>query len=150
VLYSTYRNLTWTVGILVAAFLGISFSLIFSPGVGLVTGIVWLGVVVLIGWVWLAGIRARIQEYGGAIPMPGWWGVMGVDIEDDEYPYGSSSAVPAGAVDLGVGGRGSGLSVATCPYCGARLPSPGVRFCNDCGQRLPTSGASPGAPPSGP
>jgi len=135
-LFSTYRTMTWTLGFLSAAIIGVVFSFI-SPTLGLVAGIVFLLFVVVVSWLWLAQIRSRMADYGGAIPMPGWWGVMGVDIVDDDQRPAESPApwVPSGAPDA----DRSGVSLADrkCPYCGAVLAKADARFCNDCGRRLP-------------
>ena len=80
-LYSSYRNFLITFWLVITVVFALGIATV-SPGLAVLFA-VFLVIVGGIGvFVELALVRARIDDHGGRFPMPGWLGLLGVDITD--------------------------------------------------------------------
>jgi len=134
--YSTYRRVSVLAYILLMGTLCLWLTLAIGVGVG-VLFIVLLSLLGLISFkIHFALTEARLDDYGGRIPVPNiGLGMWGVDIIDDS-PVGQNwSGDPGGRVG-GVGGQGASERSSRCPFCDNPLARPGAQYCDECGRPL--------------
>lgn len=124
--YSAYRStmiVAWIVVTLVFGLVGILISVGF--GLTLVVALVVLGAVCLPLNLYL--IEARLDDYGGRIPVPNLGlGMWGVDIVDDRAPRD-------------VRGKPTHRQHVVCPRCGSLQSVRTGKFCHECGAPLEPS-----------
>jgi len=168
--FSRYMILVVSLYVVFVVAMGAAFSLV-SVSLALLFVVTLLLLGVPLTLVNFALLSKRLDDYGGRYPMPGFWGLLGVDIVDDDYdpaedspedrPHGAG-IIPDGVeydnLTLGRAARreepeldayGRPIShVYHCAYCEAPLLSSTAKFCSECGQPVaPTLPA--GKPPPG-
>jgi hypothetical protein len=141
---------------------------VFSVAMGVVIGTIAPPLAVLFVVVFLlmgipvmlvsfALLSKRLDDNSGRYPMPGFYGLIGIDLTDDDYGRSGVSPegrrVGVGRIPVGVdydnmtlGGTakreepeidayGKPIShLYHCSYCGAPLPGPNAKFCSECGK----------------
>jgi len=154
--FSTYMIINVVAFVAFALVLGVVVGTI-APTLGILFAAVFLLMGVPIMLVSFALLSKRLDDYGGRYPMPGFWGLLGVDLTDSDYDPSDDSPedrrdgggkVAGGVVydNVTFGGSappeepeldayGTPIShVFHCAYCGALLPGPNVKFCSECGK----------------
>jgi len=136
--FSTYRYITVIACVAVTLLVGVLLGTI-SPSLGIAYVVVVLIVGIPLTWLYFAQMRLRLDDYGGQFPMPGIWGILGVDLTDDDYVEGSSGPHDDGLVGYDSNELPGDRPVRWCPFCHAELAKANPKFCNDCGRALPSS-----------
>jgi hypothetical protein len=143
--FSTYRTAYWVSVPIIGLVAGL-FGLTISTVLGVLLGVIIVLLGAGLGWAYFGMMQDRLDEYGGEIPMPGWWGVAGVDIVDDAR-YKTDPLRPASSFDNSSETKADDVlsGFVRCPVCGALHSRPSESaVCVECGAMLtPSTVAQP-------
>jgi hypothetical protein len=127
--YSTYCWIQWGFFLVIAAATVAVFTEIADTGFVLLIVLLFVFSAGIMVWTQFR-LSARLDDHGGSIPMPGIFGLIGFDIEDDNYDESSGEAPDWSSP----GPR--------CPRCGFQSHA-GDDYCPKCGEPLGTRGQRP-------
>ena len=81
-------------------------------------------------------LQERLDDYGGAIPFPGLWGLLGTDLIDDQNPNAAGPEDRGSATNFESNELPALSASLRCPYCQAVQSKPDVKYCSECGKAV--------------
>ena len=140
--FSSYQRAYW-IFLPILAFVVGAVGYLVSPVFGIILALITAVFGLVYGWVTFKLMQDRLDEYGGRIPVPGWWGIVGFDLVDDvhqsvDYPVSSRTETQFPVVSSDV----IPSNLMRCPICGAlHSKSNESTHCGVCGGLIPPSSA---------